>query len=80
MKRIKIKIRSNSLTKLVFVKLVKDTTGLGLKEAKDLVDQACDNYLNQYPTTEIEFSSEQSLHKFRSEINNIGFAQETPIV
>lgn len=80
MRKLKIKLRSNCTSKLAFVKLIKDTTGLGLKESKDIADHACANYLNQYPTTEIEFPSEQSLQKFRSEINNVGFAQETPII
>jgi len=60
--------------------LIKDTTGLGLKESKDIADRAFYNYLNQYPITEIEFPNEESLQKFRSEIVNIGFAQETPII
>ncbi len=80
MRKIKIRLRSNCTSKLAFVKLIKDTTGLGLKESKDIADRACDNYLNQYPTTEIEFPSAESLQKFRSEIGNVGFAQETPIV
>lgn len=80
MRKIKIKLRSNCTSKLAFVKLIKDTTGLGLKESKDIVDHACDNYLNQYSTTEIEFPSAESLQKFRSEISNVGFAQEDPIV
>ena len=80
MRKIKIKLRSNCTSKLAFVKLIKDTTGLGLKESKEIVDHACDNYLNQYPATEIEFPSAESLQKFRSEISNVGFAQEDPIV
>lgn len=31
MRKIKIKLRSNCTSKLAFVKLIKDTTGLGLK-------------------------------------------------
>lgn len=80
MRKIKIRLRSNCTSKLAFVKLIKDTTGLGLKESKDIADRACDNYLNQYPTTEIEFPNVESLQKFRSEIRNVGFARETPIV
>lgn len=78
MRKIKIKLRSNCTSKLAFVKLVKDTTGLGLKESKDIADRTFYNY--QYPITEIEFPNEESLQKFRSEIVNIGFAQETPII
>jgi len=77
MRKLKIKLRSNCTSKLAFVKLIKDTTGLGLKESKDIADRAC---VNKYPTTEIEFPSAESLQKFRSEIGNVGFAQETPIV
>jgi hypothetical protein len=80
MKKIKIKLRSNCSTKLVFVKLVKDTTGLELKEAKDIVDRACDGYMSEYPVTDISFPNLDSLFKFRSEIVNVSFNGEPPII
>ena len=40
MKKLKIKLKSNCNAKLYFVKLLKETTGLGLKESKDIVDHA----------------------------------------
>jgi hypothetical protein len=77
MKKLKIKLRSNCLAKLVFVKLIKDTTGLGLREAKDLVDQICDS---EYPTINISFPNLNLLNKFRSEIVNVSFYDEPPII
>lgn len=44
MKTIKIKLVEPTAEKLAFVKLIKDCSGLGLKEAKDLCDD-----LHRYP-------------------------------
>jgi hypothetical protein len=56
--KVKIQVVSKTLNKLSFVKLIKECTGLGLKESKDIVDRL---ELNLGSTEEIEVLNE--IHK-----------------
>jgi large subunit ribosomal protein L7/L12 len=47
-------LKAPGANKLAIVKLVKELTGLGLKEAKDLVDSAPSNVKEALPKTEAE--------------------------
>ena len=42
--KIQVKWKGNYLNKLALVKEVKESFGIGLKEAKDIVDNLCTNY------------------------------------
>jgi hypothetical protein len=50
MRSVKVTVHKTG-SKLQFVKLIKDHTGLGLKEAKDWCDQSMDNLGRSYPIT-----------------------------
>lgn len=56
--RVKIQVISTTANKLQFVKLIKECTGLGLKESKDVVDRL---EINLGSTEEIEVLNE--IHK-----------------
>lgn len=42
-RKVKIKLLSKCSNKLALCKLIKECTRLGLKEAKDITDDICDN-------------------------------------
>ena len=70
---IRIKLRVGSPNKLQLVKLIKDCSGLGLKESKDICDR-----LHSYPGDVQSFEARQDdtginyARKFREEIKNCG--------
>lgn len=69
---LRIKLLEPTPNKLVFVKLIKDCSGLGLREAKDLCDE-----LHKFPhlvqdmpllpTVDVDYSK-----RFKNEIKNVG--------
>lgn len=70
---IRIKLIRGASNKLVLVKLIKDCSGLGLKESKDICDR-----LHSYPGDAQSFEARQDdtginyAKKFREEIKNCG--------
>ena len=69
---IKIKLIEKCVNKLIFVKLIKDCSGLGLKESKDICDR-----LHTHPLEIQTFVVRQDgitnyEKKFRDEISNAG--------
>jgi hypothetical protein len=70
---IRIKLIGKSPNKLALVKLIKDCSGLGLKESKDICDA-----LHDYPGMVQSFETRQDdtgtnyVKKFREEIKNCG--------
>jgi len=70
---IRIKLTKGATNKLVLVKLIKDCSGLGLKESKDICDR-----LHSYPGDAQSFEARQDdtginyAKKFREEIKNCG--------
>jgi hypothetical protein len=69
---IKIKLIEKCVNKLIFVKLIKDCSGLGLKESKDICDR-----LHTHPLEIQTFVVRQDgitnyAKKFRDEISNAG--------
>jgi hypothetical protein len=69
---IKIKLIEKCVNKLIFVKLIKDCSGLGLKESKDICDR-----LHSHPLEIQTFVVRQDgitnyAKKFRDEISNAG--------
>ena len=84
MKTIKIKLVESTPNKLLFVKLIKECSGLGLKEAKDLCDElhAKPNIVQEIPIRDWEthdYSTGKSTpaitdfrKKFATEIKDVG--------
>jgi hypothetical protein len=69
---IRIKLIEKCANKLIFVKLIKDCSGLGLKESKDICDR-----LHSHPLETQSFVVRQDgitnyAKKFRDEISNCG--------
>ena len=69
MKKIRMKCVQKTPSKLAFVKLIKEVSGLGLKESKDIVD-TFDYDINRI--IEFEISKDRSIEKFREELKDIG--------
>jgi hypothetical protein len=68
MKKIRLKCIQKTTTKLAFVKLLKEVTGYGLREAKDLAD-TFDNDINK--VVEFEILPSISIEQFRKSLNDI---------
>jgi hypothetical protein len=67
-----IRIRCvNCKSKLAFVKLLKECSGLGLKEAKDIADIIFDNS-SVFAEVELSEPFTDNYRKFTTEIKNIG--------
>ncbi len=73
MKYIEIKLVKPTSEKLKFVKLIKDCSGLGLKESKDLCDNihASTEIVHRIPIRDCETSTTDYRKKFATEIKNI---------
>jgi hypothetical protein len=69
MKKIRMKCIQKTPSKLAFVKLIKQVSGLGLKESKDIAD-TFDYDINK--TIEFEISRDISIEQFRKDLNDIG--------
>lgn len=70
MKKVRMKCITKTNSKLAFVKLIKEYSELGLKEAKDLVDS-----LDYGPDVTIEFDAQDttSINQFRKDmIDKVG--------
>lgn len=61
--KVRIAITEKIESKLRFVKIIKSVTGLGLREAKDIVDHLCDN---QKKTVEIDINKNFELEDWNS--------------
>jgi hypothetical protein len=67
-----IRIRCvNCKNKLAFVKLLKECSDLGLKEAKDIADTIFDN-VSMFAEVELSEPFTDNYRKFTTEIKNIG--------
>ena len=69
MKKIRMSCVQKTQSKLAFVKLIKEVSGLGLKESKDIVD-TFDYDINRI--VEFEISKDRSIDQFRKDLNDIG--------
>ena len=69
MKKIRMKCVEKTPSKLAFVKLIKEVSGLGLKESKDIVD-TFDYDINK--TVEFEIPRDISIDQFRKDLKDIG--------
>jgi hypothetical protein len=69
MKKIRIKCIQKTPSKLAFVKLIKQVSGLGLKESKEIVE-TFDYDINK--TVEFEIPREISIEQFRKDLNDVG--------
>lgn len=68
MKKVRLKCIQKTTNKLSFVKLLKEVTGYGLREAKDLAD-TFDNDINK--VVEFEILPSISIEQFRKSLNDI---------
>ena len=69
MKKIRMKCVQKTPSKLAFVKLIKQVSGLGLKESKDIAD-TFDYDINK--TVEFEIPKDISIDQFRKDLKEIG--------
>lgn len=69
MKKIRMKCIRKTPSKLAFVKLIKEVSGLGLKESKDIVD-TFDYDINK--VVEFEIPIQISIDQFRKDLKEIG--------
>ena len=69
MKKIRLKCVEKTPSKLAFVKLIKEVSGLGLKESKDIAD-TFDYNINK--VVEFEISRDKSIDQFRKDLREIG--------
>jgi len=69
MKKIRMKCVQKTPSKLAFVKLIKEVSGLGLKESKDIVD-TFDYDINRI--VEFEISRDKSIEQFRKDLKDVG--------
>ena len=69
MKKIRMKCVQKTPSKLAFVKLIKQVSGLGLKESKDIAD-TFDYDINK--TVEFEIPRDISIDQFRKDLKDIG--------
>lgn len=69
MKKIRMKCIQKTPSKLAFVKLIKEVSGLGLKESKDIAD-TFDYDINK--TVEFEILTSKSIDQFRKDLKDMG--------
>ena len=69
MKKIRMNCVQKTPSKLAFVKLIKQVSGLGLKESKDIAD-TFDYDINK--TVEFEIPRDISIDQFRKDLKDIG--------
>jgi translation elongation factor EF-Ts len=69
MKKIRLKCVEKTPSKLAFVKLLKEVTGYGLKESKDIAD-TFDYDINK--VVEFEILRDKSIDQFRKDLREIG--------
>jgi len=69
MRKVRLKCIQKTTNKLTFVKLLKEVTGYGLKESKDIADNF-DYDINRI--VEFEISSDVSIEQFRKDLKNVG--------
>ena len=61
---IRMRLKKDFSSKLAFVKIIKDCTGLGLKEAKDVIDKT--------PAVIKEDASKEEADKIKSKLEEVG--------
>ena len=69
MKKIRMNCVQKTPSKLAFVKLIKEVSGLGLKDSKDIAD-TFDYDINK--TVEFEILTSKSIDQFRKDLKEIG--------
>jgi hypothetical protein len=69
MKKVRMKCVESTPSKLAFIKLIKEVSGLGLKESKDIAD-IFDYNINK--TVEFEMSRDKSIEQFKKDLKDIG--------
>ena len=69
MKKIRMNCVQKTPSKLAFVKLIKQVSGLGLKESKDIAD-TFDYDINK--TVEFEILTSKSIDQFRKDLKDMG--------
>jgi hypothetical protein len=69
-KKIRMKCVEKTPSKLAFVKLIKEVSGLGLKESKDIAD-TFDYDINKSVEFEI-LTPSKSIEQFKKDLKNIG--------
>lgn len=69
MKKIRMKCVEKTPSKLAFVKLIKEVSGLGLKDSKDIAD-TFDYDINK--TVEFEILTSKSIDQFRKDLKDMG--------
>jgi hypothetical protein len=69
MKKIRLKCVEKTPSKLAFVKLLKEVTGYGLKESKDIAD-TFDYDINR--VVEFKILRDKSIDQFRKDLREIG--------
>jgi hypothetical protein len=69
MKKIRMKCVEKTPSKLAFVKLIKEVSGLGLKESKDIAD-TFDYDINK--VVEFEILTSKSIDQFRKNLKDMG--------
>ena len=67
MKKIRMKCVEKTPSKLAFVKLIKEVSGLGLKDSKDIAD-TFDYDINK--TVEFEILTSKSIDQFRKDLKD----------
>ena len=73
--KVKVKIKKNCQTKIMFIKILKNHTGLGLKDSKEICDR-----LHELPYRPVEFlldspvdiNPNQWAKSFREELSEMG--------
>lgn len=69
MRKVRLKCIQKTTNKLAFVKLLKEVTGYGLKESKDIAD-TFDYDINK--VVEFEMVSDVSIEQFRKDLKDVG--------
>lgn len=69
MKKIRMNCVQKTPSKLAFVKLIKEVSGLGLKDSKDIAD-TFDYDINK--TVEFEILTSKSIDQFRKDLKDMG--------
>lgn len=69
MKKIRMKCIQKTPSKLAFVKLIKEVSGLGLRESKDIAD-TFDYDINK--TADFEILTSKSIDQFRKDLSQVG--------
>lgn len=67
MRKVRLKCIQKTTSLLSFVKLIKEVSGLGLRESKDIADS-----LHSLDNVEFDIPSDKSIEQFRKDLKGIG--------